>query len=74
MKDAVPKVAALDDVRVYEYEDEDGNVYWSFTKPDTLIPVVRRLRSRSRIGTHVINFIAALRHVAAAFGKANMDG
>lgn len=65
----VPKTASLDEVRVYEYEDEEGNIYWSFAQPPTLIPVARRLRARSRIGTHFINFIVALRHLAAAFGK-----
>lgn len=69
-----PKNASLQDVRVYEYEDENGVLYWSFTPPETLIPVALRLRSRSRIGTHLINFIVSLRHVAAAFSKASSDG
>ena len=47
--------------RVYEYIDADGVVYYSFTRhKSTLSPTVR-LRLKSRIGVHLINFLSVLR-------------
>jgi hypothetical protein len=60
--------------RVYEYVDDDGVVYYSFTKrPATLSPPVR-LRLRSQIGTHLANFLSKLRQVAAVLGVTEDDG
>jgi hypothetical protein len=47
--------------RVYEYEDENGVRYYSFTKQGGMALAPVRLRLKSRIGTHLINFLTKLR-------------
>ena len=49
--------------RVYEYEGTDGAIYYSFTQQsDSLSPPVR-LRLKSRLGTHLINFLVKMRRL-----------
>lgn len=43
--------------RVYEYEDQDGNLYWSLRKPERTTLVGLRLRNRGRLGMHPYHFI-----------------
>lgn len=43
--------------RVYEYEDQDGNLYWSFRKPERSTFVGLRLSHRGRLGLHPYHFI-----------------
>lgn len=52
--------------RVYEYHDDDGVVYYSFTRSQTSISPMKRLHLQSRLGTHVINFLVKLRGVSEA--------
>ena len=50
--------------RVYEYTDEAGNVYYSFTRLPKEVSVGVRLRLQSRVGTHFQNFLSYLRALA----------
>lgn len=54
--------------RVYEYVGSDGTIYYSFTKHPATLSSPTRLRLKSRIGTHLVNFLTALRHVGALLG------
>jgi hypothetical protein len=47
--------------RVYEYTDDDGNVYWSTYKAPHLITVPLRLKLRNRVGRNWIQFLHYLR-------------
>lgn len=48
-------------IRVYEYVDEEGTVYWSFTKHPTTISAPKRLALQSRKGTILGPFLVRLR-------------
>lgn len=50
--------------RVYEYTDEAGNVYYSFTRLPKEVSVGVRLRLQSRVGVHFQNFLNYLRSIA----------
>lgn len=50
--------------RVYEYTDEAGNVYYSFTRLPKEVTVGVRLRLHSRVGVHYQNFLSYLRSLA----------
>jgi len=52
--------------RVYEYHDGDGNVYYSLHKASSIISAPTRLKLRSRVGVHLINFLTKFRHIADA--------
>lgn len=47
--------------RIYEYTDNDGNVYWSFNRSPTQFVPPTRLVLASRLGVHLINFLGWLR-------------
>jgi hypothetical protein len=47
--------------RMYEYEDQFGNTYWSFTKHPIHTKPQLRLTIQSWVGTHFENFLAELR-------------
>jgi hypothetical protein len=52
--------------RVYEYEGSDGATYYSFTRqPNMLSPPVK-LRLKSKLGTHLTNFLVKLRRLGDA--------
>jgi len=57
--------------RVYEYTGDDGATYWSLTKKKMIVSPPLRLTLKSRIGVHVINFVARLRRISGAKGPAN---
>lgn len=59
--------------RIYEYVDDDGVVYYSFTKREATLSPPVRLRRKSQIGTHLSNFISRLRQVALARGVSDTD-
>jgi len=60
--------------RVYEYEDPNGVIYYSFTKhPDTLSPPIR-LRLKSKIGTHLMNFLVRLRRLGDVLDVLDVGG
>lgn len=56
------KQAAETGKRVYEYVADDGTVFYSFTRYDTMVVPARRLYLQSRLGTHLLNFLVRLRH------------
>jgi len=52
--------------RVYEYQDDEGVVYYSFTRAPTVVSPPKRLYLQSRVGTHIINFLTKLRRLGEA--------
>ena len=50
--------------RVYEYQDDDGVTYYSFTRAPSIITPPKRLRLQGRIGVHLVNFLTRLRRVS----------
>lgn len=60
--------------RVYEYEDANGVVYYSFTKADSTLSPPVRLRLKSRIGTHLVNFLVRLRRLGDALDVLDEGG
>ena len=48
-------------VRVYEYVDAEGTVYWSFTKSPTTVSPPIRLVLQDRKGTVLERFLVNLR-------------
>jgi hypothetical protein len=57
---------ASDPQRIYTYVDEEGTVFYTFTKQSMTVLPARRLHLQSRVGEHLINFIAKLRHIGEA--------
>ena len=47
--------------RVYEYRDQDGNVFWSFHRFPSVVTHSRTLSLQSRLGSHFDGFISELR-------------
>lgn len=68
MSETQRKIEAAFGQRVYEYEDDNGVVYYSFTRHDATLTTSTRLRLRSRIGTHLVNFVVKFRQTGAALG------
>lgn len=60
-------VNKINELRVYEYEDQHGNVYWSFRKPDKRTDVGIRLTHRGWLGRFYHIFLSDLREVARAY-------
>ncbi len=52
--------------RVYEYTSDDGIVFWSFTKLAKMVSPPKRLSLKTRVGTHLINFLVKLRQRSEA--------
>ena len=50
--------------RIYTYTDDEGNTYWSFTRREQTVSPSLRLTLKSRIGTHILNFVGELRQQA----------
>lgn len=61
MSDLKRKLEAAAGQRVYEYVDEDGNIYYSFYRHPHKVTEPKRLFLVSRVGTHILNFIIALK-------------
>ena len=60
--------------RMYEYTDQNGVTYWSFTKhPITTTPALR-LRLEDRIGTHFQNFLTEVRGLQQYLKQTSDDG
>jgi len=59
--------------RVYEYEDANGVTYYSFTKQGGSISPPVRLRLKSKIGTHLVNFLTKLRRLGDALSVADEE-
>lgn len=49
--------------RVYEYEGSDGATYYSFTRQEATVSPPIRLRLKSKLGTHLVNFLVKLRRL-----------
>lgn len=47
--------------RIYEYTADDGTRYWSFKLSKGQITPPTRLKIKSRLGFHLVSFIAWLR-------------
>ena len=52
--------------RIYEYQDDEGNIYWSFTKRKQTVSPPTRLILQNRVGKHIINFLTSLRQKSEA--------
>ena len=50
--------------RVYEYRDDEGNIYYSFTRAQNIISPPRRLKLQNKIGTHITRFLVKLRKLS----------
>lgn len=55
--------------RVYEYKGSDGVTYYSFVRQEKTLGDPIRLRLRSRIGTHLVNFLTKMRQVGMALSS-----
>ena len=49
--------------RVYEYVDQDGNVFYSFSRLP-MVSVARRMTLQTRVGVHFQNFLSYFRELA----------
>ena len=58
---AVKEAAVQKGLRVYEYTDQDGNVFWSFDKFPTVVAHARTLTLGDRVGTHFDSHLSELR-------------
>lgn len=58
------KILAAFGERIYEYHDEDGVVYYSFTRARDIISAPKRLRLQGRVGLHITRFLAQLRRLS----------
>lgn len=61
MTDSLKKGAVTKGLRIYEYTDQDGNVFWSFEKFPSVVKHARTLTLGDRVGTHFDNFLSELR-------------
>jgi hypothetical protein len=62
MTDSTKKEGALTKgLRMYEYTDQDGNVFWSFEKFPSVVKHARTLTLGDRVGTHFDSFLSELR-------------
>ena len=61
MGEASTKTAILKRKRVYEYTTDDGMVLWSFSRLPNMVNPPKRLVLTSKLGRHVMNFLADLR-------------
>lgn len=48
-------------LRIYQYVDQDGNVFWSFEKFPSVVTHSRTLTLEDRVGTHFDNYLSELR-------------
>lgn len=58
-------IEAVTGQRVYEYEGSDGATYYSFTRQEDTVSPPIRLRLKSKLGTHLVNFLVKLRRLGA---------
>jgi len=48
-------------LRIYQYTDQDGNVFWSFEKFPSVVTPSRVMTIGDRVGTHFDNYLSELR-------------
>jgi len=56
-------------IRVYEYVDDEGTTYWSFTQHPSTISLPKRLVLQSRKGTMLGQFLVQIRQQGMALIK-----
>lgn len=61
MTDSTKEAAVSRGLRVYQYVDQDGNVFWSFEKFPSVVTHSRTLTLEDRVGTHFDNYLSELR-------------
>jgi len=66
-----PKEAAVQGRkgRIYEYTNEDGVTFWSFTRLPSVVSPAQRLRIGSRVGTQFDNYMFELRALRKFFDQ-----
>ena len=66
------QIEAVTGKRVYEYTDPSGVVYYSFHRTANLVNPPKRLTLKSRIGEHLMNFLARVRKEHGASDKGDV--
>lgn len=61
MTDSTKEGALTKGLRVFEYTDQDGNLFWSFEKFPSVVKHARTLTLGDRVGIHFDSFLAELR-------------
>jgi len=61
MTGSLKEAAVAKGLRVYQYTDQDGRIYWSFEKLPSIVTHSRSLTLGDRVGTHFDNYLAELR-------------
>ena len=66
-----PKEAAVQGRkgRIYEYTNEEGVTFWSFTRLTSVMSPAQRLRISSRVGTQFDNHLFELRALRKFFDQ-----
>ena len=59
--------------RVYEYVDDEGVVYYSFTRAPNIISPPKRLKLKGRVGTHLVQFLVKLRRLSESLQMPDDD-
>ena len=73
MTEDARKLEAAAGQRVYEYIDDNGVVYYSFSKAQSLISPPTRLKMKNHVGTQIISFLAKFRGISTALLKRNLN-
>jgi hypothetical protein len=68
------KQANVPGQRVYEYQTEDGTVFYSFHRYPSRIMPPMRLYLESRLGKHLNNFLVEMRRRGHEMATAEEDG
>lgn len=63
MTDTSKEAAISKGHRIYEYTDQDGNIFWSFTRFSSVVTHSRTLRLDDRVGTPFDTYLSELRAV-----------
>jgi len=66
--------AAVFGQRIYEYRDDQGVLYYSFTRAPNIISPPKRLKMQGRIGIHLSRFVVNLRRMSELLQLAETDG
>lgn len=61
MSGAPKEGAVTKGLRIYQYTDQDGNVFWSFEKFPSVVTPSRVMTIGDRVGTHFDNYLSELR-------------
>jgi hypothetical protein len=61
VSEAPREAAVTKGLRIYQYTDQDGNVFWSFEKFPSIVTPSRVMTIGDRVGTHFDNYLSELR-------------